>query len=598
MPVRKIIDHAKSFGQNAVNHIAGLYASTAGYRFSFAGILTVIGGLAALGMVIVFFGGFAIGKYKAAGFETTKKWEESIFRSAFYKLLVDQSTAGLPGGTDLISTTFVDFKFSSVAIANWDQTNGGGLTEIGEDVLLVTQNGTILHFSKDKTVSKSQIIAPDNGFGAYKAAAEGRLAHLQHKTAYFRYNDIEFLPIGEAGTLALSYTEWDDANTCFRSTISLLRLRDDFSGIAGYVANPADWERLYQTEPCLKPKTMMNAIEGLAAGGRLAFKAPSTLAFGSGDYHMDGVYSDEALAQRVDNAYGKIIEIDLLTRDARIVSSGHRNMQGVSFDADGNLWAVEHGMRGGDEINFVREGADYGWPAQTLGTRYSGLPWPGAHSDGYHDVFEPPAFAWLPSIATSSLRLIENVDPSWNGDLLLASLNAQNLYRLRLDGDRVRFVETIEIGQRIRYALPRHNGEILLWTDSRNLITLTPQKGNATQDFIDEFVSTNIEKSLQSTVRDGVTACLQCHAFFGVAGRNAPPLGVVAGGEIGGTGWDGYSEGMTNASGIWDRETLSAYLIDPQAVVPGTVMPASGLNEKETRDALVELLFALSENQE
>ena len=596
MLVRKFLNRIRAAGRSSVDQLVGYYNATAGHRVPLIGMLIAMVGFGALAVFVSFFGGFAIGKYKEGGYWTANHWEKQFFGNSFRDVLVDDKTAGLPSGASAISSTFIDFIFTSIPVPTEGQGNGGGLTEVGNQVLLVTQNGSIFVFKEDRTVERSKIIAPDNGLEAYRNAAEGRLRHLRHNVNHFRYNDIEFLPIGEAGALALSYTAWDDANTCYQTVISLLRLRAGFDDIATYSASRDDWERIYQTEPCLKPKDKMRAIEGITAGGRLAFKAPSTLALGSGDYHMDGVYADDVLAQRIDNAYGKVIEIDLADNSSRIVSTGHRNMQGVAYDSAGNLWVAEHAMRGGDELNFIREGVDYGWPSETLGTRYSGLPWPGEHSDGHHDTFEPPAFAWLPSIAISSLRLIENIDPSWDGDLLLASLAATNLYRIRLNGENVRFVEEIEVGQPIRYALPRQNGEILLWTDSRNLITLTQRKGNATQEFIDGFVEARVDVSFQSKVRDQITACLQCHVLFGSSGGNAPPLGTVAGNSIGGTAWAGYSEAMRGAAGKWDHATLDAFLANPQTVVPGTMMPSTGLEDEETRDAVVELLFALRED--
>lgn len=97
----------------------------------------------------------------------------------------------------------------------------------------------------------------------------------------------------------------------------------------------------------------------------------------SGDYSWDGVYADDVIAQKDEFDYGKVIEINVETRVAKQISKGHRNTQGIAIDRLGDLWTVEHGHRGGDELNRIVEGADYGWPSVTLGTRYSGLPLPG-----------------------------------------------------------------------------------------------------------------------------------------------------------------------------------------------------------------------------
>jgi glucose/arabinose dehydrogenase len=103
---------------------------------------------------------------------------------------------------------------------------------------------------------------------------------------------------------------------------------------------------------------------------------------------------------------GKVVAIDLVTKAARIIASGLRNPQGLLAARDGTIWLTEHGPQGGDEINIVREGANYGWPYVTYCTEYGWRPlrnWPLNPVQGRHDGYERPAFVFVPSIGISNL---------------------------------------------------------------------------------------------------------------------------------------------------------------------------------------------------
>jgi aldose sugar dehydrogenase len=111
-----------------------------------------------------------------------------------------------------------------------------------------------------------------------------------------------------------------------------------------------------------------------------------------------------------------------------IWSYGHRNPQGATLDADGNLWTSEHGARGGDEINLVRRGVNYGWPVISYGRHYTGLRiGEGTAKEG----MEQPAFYWDPSIAPSGLAIHSGrMFPEWRGHFLTGSLNSDHIARV------------------------------------------------------------------------------------------------------------------------------------------------------------------------
>ncbi|MEQ9490447.1 MAG: PQQ-dependent sugar dehydrogenase [Alphaproteobacteria bacterium] len=147
-------------------------------------------------------------------------------------------------------------------------------------------------------------------------------------------------------------------------------------------------------------------------------------------------------------------------------SLGHRNPQGAALHPEtGDLWTVEHGARGGDEINIPRAGRNYGWPVISYGTHYSGGSIGiGTSAPGY----EQPVYYWDPSIAPSGMTFYSgNVFPAWTGSVFVGALKDRLLSRLELDGDTVVAEEQFmhELGERIRAIQEGPDGFIYLLTD-------------------------------------------------------------------------------------------------------------------------------------
>ncbi|MBD8064011.1 PQQ-dependent sugar dehydrogenase [Devosia sp. PTR5] len=159
-------------------------------------------------------------------------------------------------------------------------------------------------------------------------------------------------------------------------------------------------------------------------------------------------------------------------------SIGHRNPQGATLrESDGQLFTVEHGAMGGDELNMPQPGRNYGWPVITYGKDYSGLPiGDGTEKQGY----EQPLHYWDPSISPSGLDFYEGpLIPEWDGDLLSGGLSGQVLMRIDMEGDTVAGTEPLFAGQlgRVRDVKVGVDGAIYLITDADNgrLIRVAPE---------------------------------------------------------------------------------------------------------------------------
>ncbi len=144
-----------------------------------------------------------------------------------------------------------------------------------------------------------------------------------------------------------------------------------------------------------------------------------------------------------------------------IWSFGHRNPQGAALDASGQLWTSEHGARGGDELNRVRKGANFGWPVISYGRHYTG----DKIGEGTAKAgMEQPVHYWDPSMAPSGLLVYQgDMFPEWRGDIFVGSLKFDYIARLEVSGDSAREAEQIDTGEtsRVRDIIEAPDGSIL-----------------------------------------------------------------------------------------------------------------------------------------
>ena len=148
---------------------------------------------------------------------------------------------------------------------------------------------------------------------------------------------------------------------------------------------------------------------------------------------------------------------------AQIWTLGHRNPLGIAFDAQGRLWNIEMGPEGGDELNLVVRGANYGYPIVSNGDHYDGRPIPD------HDTrpeFEAPAVWWTPVISPAALIFYSgNEFPAWRGNALIAGLSSKALMRVELDGEKASEAERFDMGERIREVEQGPDGAIWVLED-------------------------------------------------------------------------------------------------------------------------------------
>jgi glucose/arabinose dehydrogenase len=224
-------------------------------------------------------------------------------------------------------------------------------------------------------------------------------------------------------------------------------------------------------------------------GGRLAFARDGSLFITTGER---AIPEGRAQAQHLDAALGKVIRIrpdGSIPADNPFVgnpqakpeiwSMGHRNLQGATINPwTGQLWTVEHGAKGGDEINIPQAGKDYGWPTITYGEDYSGQP----IGDGItqHAGMEQPVYYWDPVIAPSGLVFYNaELFPAWKGSLLVGGLRGY-MVRLTVKDDKVVGEERLlsELGFRIRDVRVGPDGAVYVVTDEDDgrVLRISPKR--------------------------------------------------------------------------------------------------------------------------
>jgi cytochrome c2 len=464
-----------------------------------------------------------------------------------------------------------------------DRARGGAIAAFGDGYLVAAGNGTLYDVNEDRDAAtlavrelawRVPINREDFGLAGRKAFGSDWTDHYHRER--LRVADLVVQPRpGGSYRLFVSHHWWNDAAGCYTARVSAL----EGSREALLAADGAlEWRTVYESEPCITFNTdgLRGAwFAGYQIGGAMALVGEETLLFALGDHEFDGWNRNPILPQDPASPYGKILRIDIGSGRSEIWSSGHRNPQGMYVDVAGNVWAAEHGPRGGDELNLIRQGANYGWPFESYGTEYWLNYWPVGKRPGRHDEFEQPILSFVPSIALSALTgIAAGPFEHWTGDLLLVSLSG-DLKRIRIAEGRAVVVEPLHIDRRLRDVAQGRDGRFAVWTDTQDVIFLEPADENSPE-------------ALKAQ-------CAGCHTFNRRETASiGPNLWEIVGRRVGADRRFRYSEPMKDFGGRWTRERLDRFLADPAGTVPGTTMQFDGIKDAEQRDRLIDFLEELS----
>jgi aldose sugar dehydrogenase len=457
---------------------------------------------------------------------------------------------------------------------------GGGLAYWDDDYLLATGDGRLYIINEDASHSSLRFTAlprpvPLNTDEFSRAAAEIFRDRPNNfvESARFRVGGVLVMDHDGKRRILVSHHHWETDRSCFVMRLSMLEgRREQFSDPSA----PLEWRTIYDAQPCLTLNTTNPAgprFEGLENGGRMAALGGNEILLTVGVHAFDGVTRPENIAQDPTSGYGKIMRINVASGEHRIFTSGHRNPQGLHIGADGAIWSTEHGPRGGDELNRIVEGRNYGWATVTYGTDYARRSWPLQDPPDSQTGFEGPIYSFVPSIGLSALTSAgDGPFGRWKGDLLIGTLKGQTLFRAHIRDDRLVVLEPFPMGARIRDVITGHDGRLVIWTDDSSVIFLAP-------------TDVNEGESLSST-------CVACHSLASWDSSSAlgPNLHGIVNRKVASRTDFRYSPALQKLGGRWTPERLDAFLANPQGYAPGTSMAFPGIQDPAQRKKVVDYL--------
>lgn len=481
--------------------------------------------------------------------------------------------------------------------------HGGALSVSGKMLFLATNKGTVLPFDLERyTLLKNNLSdVPMNLDGLYRSGHPDQNFRID----WFRVNGLYSETIDKnTYELFVSHNAYLEDEDCITHNITKTKL--SIEGDSKRQMN--NWETIFTATPCIDPEPEKIAAArpypGHISGGPMIEFDDKRLLVAVGDYNRHGIGGIEEWAMNPSNPYGKTILLNKESGEWSVFSMGNRNITGLFKGKDGSIWAVENGPRGGDELNILKEGKNYGWPSVSYGLWYDhSFELIGDHKAGTHPEFTKPVYSWVPSVAP---RGLVNINGSkfefWKNDFIVGSMTDNSLHRLRLDEDnRVIFDERIDLGHRMRDIVVLPDNRLAVITDDNYLIII--DDGGAVYEEINSKVETRI-KDLErfeslSAKRDSSLSgdfrmsskqifqnkCSNCHNLNPVNGIG-PHLSNLFNRTVGEV--EGYdpSQTLKSDSRTWNAKLLRSFLENPGNEFQGTRMRKINLTSAEI-DSLV-----------
>jgi hypothetical protein len=385
-----------------------------------------------------------------------------FFRNFFQNIIIFSqdisNRVALKGDDNKNITESIDthyYEFTKTKYLTTSTSRYGGLDKIDNELVFFDGDGRWAILKGDHFKSMPFLELPNNKSEFIK----------KHRNSYgFGVLDILLIPDrNKISNLYLSSLDYDILKKCYFISV--------WSNIIQQEELKSNWKKVYSTQPCIAShKTATSGFAGTSSGGRLVYDGKDDLYLSTGDFYFDGVNDSRSLVRESGSDYGKIIKISIKnSHSPTTVATGLRNPQGLVHTSIG-FFETEHGPQGGDELNFIPFNGriqDYGWPLASFGVDYGKKSWPLDPLNNNHFInnYAPPLHAWLPSIGITNLIQISSTPDlnKWQGNLLIASLREQSLFRAIMDTKGGLYaLEKIPVNFRIRDLIQIGNSIYLL----------------------------------------------------------------------------------------------------------------------------------------
>ncbi len=372
------------------------------------------------------------------------KFISQILIASLIAFLSPQSAAANPVPPKISITTI---NTPNLKVVGSNGERGAAITKLGDSKFLLGggRNGSNLYLY-DLTTRSEQLI--------------GRVISPNQRIndSRFAITDIAVLASdSKSASILISYPIYNKTSKCVVVKLSAYEVRLTEKPKLSKVK---DW---FTSKPCVPVSAVQHAA------GRLEVIDKASAYLTIGDLGFKKIGSKSARGD-----LGSVFKVK--ANKVEKISSGHRNQQGIVLIGT-NLYISEHGPRGGDELNLIKKGADYGWPTVTYGDKYGFFDYVKPSRPGTHEGFEKPLYYWVPSVAPTELIQLPTSSTwgSWSEQLVMGTLANQTLIFIQLLAkQRVGAVVSVDVGQRIRDLEVTSTGSILATTDSGQLLLINP----------------------------------------------------------------------------------------------------------------------------
>ena len=369
-------------------------------------------------------------------------WVVIIVASLVLGIFID-ARANADLGKPQLAITKVDIPRSHVQSSNGERGAAIARLNDGRYLLGGGKNGFALY-----------LFDPANG-------SERILGKVENYTQ--RFNDSRFA-ITDMGVLSqstnrvdavVSYPRYDRTNDCVSVVLGAYQID---LGVKPSVKRTATW---FTSKPCVPVSAVQHAA------GRIEVIDKSSVYMTVGDL---GFTKIDQVKTRQD--LGSLFKIS--KSKVEKISQGHRNQQGILLIGS-DLYTSEHGPRGGDELNLITRGQDYGWPAVSYGQPYSSGDYVKPGVTGSHEGFTKPLTYWVPSVAPTELVQLPKSWGLWSSQIVMGTLREESLIFIQLTNrNTVGQISEVNVGERIRDLEISKDGQIIATTDSGKLLAITP----------------------------------------------------------------------------------------------------------------------------